>query len=100
MHYILIPCFLASVTDLIASVVDGATNVPLTWVMGCLSGVLFAGMWVSSKVTRFEEQQQVNIQRLNAIDARLCIIDEKQDEFHGNLLKLVERVAHGERRRQ
>jgi hypothetical protein len=99
MNYILLPCIAMSVWGFGAATLDGTTNVPLQWVFGCLTGVLFAGMWIASKVTKFDErlrvfaeQQQANTAqhaeataRMNRIDAHLCTTDDRINEMFERL---------------
>lgn len=47
------------------------TNIPIGWMVGSGVTIFLTGMWVSRKVTKFEEQQVRNMERLDAIERRL-----------------------------
>lgn len=60
--------------------IDGQTNVPLGAVLGSAATVFLVGMWVSRKITRFEEQQTMNMKRLDMIEARLDHLTDRRRE--------------------
>lgn len=71
-----------------AVTLDATTNVPLPWLTAGAITLLGVGMWVSAKVTKFEEsyahitqrladQQAENMRRLNSLDERLCSLEEE-----------------------
>lgn len=62
----------------VAANIDSQTNIPLGWVLGSVVTIFTIGMWVSSKVTRFEEQQNANMRRMDTIEARLEHLENKR----------------------
>ena len=81
--FVLTAAFTSTVI-LAATTLDGSTSVPLGAVLGSAATVFLVGMWVSRKVTRFEEvtqrfseQQAINVARLDALVRRILEIDEK-----------------------
>ncbi len=58
--------------------INAQTNIPLGWVLGSVVTIFTIGMWVSSKVTRFEEQQIANMRRLDALEARVEHLENKR----------------------
>lgn len=69
---------------LAVATLDGNTRVPLGPVLGSAATVFLIGMWVSRKVTKFEEvarglseQQAINMSRLDSLDKHLLALDER-----------------------
>ena len=56
---------------------DEKTKVPIGVLIACSLTVFGVGMWVSAKVTRFEEQQKLNIIRLDALEDRMHNIERR-----------------------
>lgn len=69
--------FMAASTVIAAGAIDSSTPVPLGSVLGSAATIFLVGMWVSRKVTKFEEQQLAHAKRLDLLDARLCAMDDK-----------------------
>lgn len=65
-------------SQLAASALGNDTSIPIGWMAGSGLTIFFTGMWVSSKVTKFEEQQLRNMQRLDAIERRLEHLEGKR----------------------
>jgi hypothetical protein len=67
---------LLSLMTLAATTLDDTTLIPLSaFSAGCLI-MLSLGMWVSSRVTRFEVLLSENVRRLDQLEARLDKLEE------------------------
>lgn len=58
--------------------IDGQTNIPLGWVLGSAVTIFTIGMWVSHKVTRFEEQQITNMRRIDKLEERVDHLEARR----------------------
>lgn len=58
--------------------INAQTNVPLGWVLGSVVTIFAIGMWVSNKVTKFEEQQNANMRRLDMLEERMNNMEGKR----------------------
>lgn len=63
---------------LFGALLDSNTSVPIGFVLGSAGTVFLVGMWVSAKVTRFEEQQITNTRRLDVLEERLSHLEKRR----------------------
>lgn len=65
-------------TALAQVTLDQNTKVPVSAFIGSAITIFLVGMWVSRKVTRFEEQQVSNTLRLAALEDRMLRLEDKR----------------------
>lgn len=67
----------AGATGLAQVTLDQNTKVPVSAFIGSAITIFLVGMWVSKKVTRFEEQQISNTLRIAAIEDRMSRLEDR-----------------------